>query len=55
MKMRLLYHGVLSAHAKLTEPDAIQRAMAEHGLAPHGAQPPPLPHFPDEAQLCLPL
>ena len=38
-----------------TEPDAIGRAMADHGLAPHRARPPPAPRRPHASQLALPL
>jgi len=38
-----------------TEPDAIGRAMADHGLAPQRARPPPSPRLPPDAQLALPL
>ena len=38
-----------------TEPDAIHQAMADHGMAPHRARPPPLPRLPPDAQLALPL
>jgi hypothetical protein len=38
-----------------TEPSAIDQAMADHGLAPHRARPPPPTRLPPEAQLALPL
>ena len=38
-----------------TEPDAIERAMADHGLVPHRARPPPSPRLPPAAQLALRL
>jgi len=38
-----------------TEPDAIDRALANHGLSPPRARPPPLPPLSPDAQLCLPL
>jgi hypothetical protein len=38
-----------------TEPDAINQAMVDHGLAPHRARPPPPPRLPPDAQLALPL
>jgi hypothetical protein len=38
-----------------TEPDAIDRALLDHGLAPHRARPPPPARLPAHAQLALPL
>jgi len=38
-----------------TEPDAIDRALVEHGLALPHARPPPLPPLSPDAQLSLPL
>ena len=38
-----------------TEPDAIERAMADHGIAPPRPRPPPLPQRCHHAQLSLPL
>jgi hypothetical protein len=38
-----------------TEPDAIDRALVNHGLAPPRAPPPPLPELSPDAQLTLPL
>ena len=38
-----------------TEPDAIDRVLVKHGLAPPRAPPPPLPELFPDAQLSLPL
>lgn len=38
-----------------TDPDAIDRALADHGLTPHRPRPPPIPRRAPDAQLTLPL
>jgi hypothetical protein len=48
-------HGPATWLEVATEPDAINRALAHHGLTPHRSRSPPSPHLAPDAQLTLPL
>jgi hypothetical protein len=48
-------HGPTTWLEVATEPHAIDRALAHHGLTHHRPRPPPIADLPPDAQLTLPL